>query len=129
LPSLWDGTKPLQGIKHLFPGLMAASVWIPPPITTPVWLWMSRFSPLTTPTVRVWSNPNGFPMAKHRCPTRSLDDCPNLTGRSSSIGALTCVQRCLFSQHHMYCSVDLHSRQRRKRKRARPHTCAHTEFL
>jgi len=71
-------------LTDLFPGLMAASVWTPPPIVTPVWLKMSRSSPLITPTVRVWSKPNGFPIAKHCCPTLREDDCPTLIGLNRS---------------------------------------------
>ena len=43
-----------------FPGLMAASVWMPPAMTPPVWLEMTRLRPDTAPVVRVWSKPNGF---------------------------------------------------------------------
>lgn len=75
---------------YLFPGFMAASVWIPPPIVTPVLLKISRLSPLITPTVSVWSNPNGFPIAKHCCPTFRDDDSPTLIGFKISLGASTC---------------------------------------
>jgi hypothetical protein len=74
---------------YLFPGLMAASVWMPPPIRTPVTDWMSRSNPLTTPVVKVWSNPNGFPMARHRCPTRNRLESPNCRGRRTEGGADT----------------------------------------
>lgn len=75
---------------HLFPGLMAASVWMPPPIVTPVLLTISRFSPLITPTVRVWSKPKGFPIAKHCWPTLRTEDWPTLIGFKRSAEASTC---------------------------------------
>lgn len=80
---------PCVWFLYLFPGLIAASVWIPPPMVTPVWLKMSRLRPLMTPTVRVWSKPNGFPIAKHCCPTLREFDCPTLIGLRSVSGAST----------------------------------------
>lgn len=41
--------------------------------------------------VRVWSKPNGLPMAITNCPTRSLDESPSVTGTSRSAGAFTCT--------------------------------------
>lgn len=76
-------------LLYLFPGLIAASVWIPPLIVTPVWLKMSLFSPLMTPTVRVWSKPNGFPIARHCCPTFRDDEFPIRIGFNNSSGAST----------------------------------------
>lgn len=73
-----------ESYTNLFPGLIAASVWIPPPIVTPAWLKISRFNPLITPTVRVWSKPKGFPIARHCCPTFRKDDCPTLIGFNRS---------------------------------------------
>mmetsp|Transcript_45013 Transcript_45013/g.113957 ORF Transcript_45013/g.113957 Transcript_45013/m.113957 type:complete len:228 (+) Transcript_45013:182-865(+) len=73
----------------LLPGLMAASVWMPPPMTVPSWLRMSRPRPLMAPVVRVWSKPKGLPIARHSCPTRRLLEAPSCTGRSASGGALT----------------------------------------
>ena len=45
------------------PGLIAASVWITSSIEKPLGEEISRWSALTTPTVRVRSRPNGLPMA------------------------------------------------------------------
>lgn len=82
----WNEKKNLE---NLFPGLIAASVWIPPPIVTPVWLNISRLRPLITPTVRVWSKPNGFPMAKHCWPTFREEEPPTFIGLNRSPEAST----------------------------------------
>mmetsp|Transcript_5346 Transcript_5346/g.24692 ORF Transcript_5346/g.24692 Transcript_5346/m.24692 type:complete len:339 (+) Transcript_5346:1598-2614(+) len=72
-----------------FPGLIAASVWIPPLIKLPAWLWIVRPRPDTTPVVRVWSNPNGLPMANTAWPTLTPSDLPRAMGAMYSFGALT----------------------------------------
>ena len=51
------------------PGLIAASCWMTPKMGRPVRPDISRSSPLTSPDVRVWSRPNGYPMAYVDCPT------------------------------------------------------------
>ena len=71
------------------PGLIAASVWIPPLINDPAWLWIVRPRPETTPVVRVWSNPNGLPIAKTAWPTLTLLDAPFAIGVMNSFGAFT----------------------------------------
>ena len=71
----------------LLPGLMAASVWMPPLIRLPTALCTLRSSPLTTPEVRVWSKPNGLPMASTLWPTRTPELLPRGTGTSSPAGA------------------------------------------
>jgi hypothetical protein len=43
--------------------LIAASVWMPPVIVAPFGAWRSRCSAETTPVVKVWSRPNGLPIA------------------------------------------------------------------
>ena len=48
----------------LLPGLIAASVWITFVIGRPDGDWTSRPRPETTPTVSVWSRPNGLPIAR-----------------------------------------------------------------
>mmetsp|Transcript_28635 Transcript_28635/g.72866 ORF Transcript_28635/g.72866 Transcript_28635/m.72866 type:complete len:298 (-) Transcript_28635:467-1360(-) len=73
----------------LLPGLMAASVWMPPGMDDPTSDLISRLSPLTTPVVSVWSKPNGLPTASTCCPTRSPALEPSSAGCSSSGGALT----------------------------------------
>ena len=45
------------------PGLIAASVWMPPVIVAPFGAWRSRWSAETTPVVKVWSRPKGLPIA------------------------------------------------------------------
>ena len=60
-PALSSSTPPE------LPGLIAASVWITPRIVFPPpsgSVTISRFSPLMTPVVSVWSRPKGLPMAK-----------------------------------------------------------------
>ena len=42
-------------------------------------------TPETMPCVRVWSRPNGLPMAYTFWPTSKLEDCPRLIGFVSSI--------------------------------------------
>mmetsp|Transcript_6562 Transcript_6562/g.26636 ORF Transcript_6562/g.26636 Transcript_6562/m.26636 type:complete len:275 (-) Transcript_6562:369-1193(-) len=74
-----------------FPGLIAASVWIPPLIKLPAWLWIVRFKPETTPVVSVWSNPKGLPMANTACPTRTFLLTPTVAGAKNSLGAFTLI--------------------------------------
>ena len=55
-----------------FPRLIAASVWMKssyPPMFKP-----ERPSALTMPDVTVWDNPNGFPIATTKSPTRSASE-------------------------------------------------------
>ena len=47
----------------LLPGLMAASVCTTSRMRRPVMDLMSRPTPETMPAVKVWSRPNGLPMA------------------------------------------------------------------
>ena len=42
-------------------------------------------TPDTMPCVKVWSSPNGLPIAYTFCPTNRLEDCPRLIGFVSSI--------------------------------------------
>lgn len=51
--------------------------------------WKPRPRALTTPVVSVRSNPNGLPMARQACPTRTPAESPSGTGRSREAGALT----------------------------------------
>ena len=50
---------------------MAASVWMTPSIVRLLIDLIVRPSALTTPVVSVWSRPNGLPIARTFCPTRS----------------------------------------------------------
>mmetsp|Transcript_131587 Transcript_131587/g.227945 ORF Transcript_131587/g.227945 Transcript_131587/m.227945 type:complete len:208 (-) Transcript_131587:367-990(-) len=79
---LMPTTSPSEFSKGppLFPGLMAASVWITPSMGLPLWLEIWRPVPETTPVVSVWSRPNGFPMASTDCPTCNSAEVPSLQG-------------------------------------------------
>ena len=77
------------------PGLMAASVWITFLMGTPLGpgVASSRPRPDTMPWVRVWSRPNGLPMANTFWPTCRPADAPTVTGRSARMtsgGASSC---------------------------------------
>jgi len=69
------------------PGLIEASVWITPCIFRPLTAVISRCRALTIPVVRVWSNPNGLPIAKTFWPTNRLLDVPIFIGLNFSTGA------------------------------------------
>mmetsp|Transcript_13351 Transcript_13351/g.32631 ORF Transcript_13351/g.32631 Transcript_13351/m.32631 type:complete len:305 (-) Transcript_13351:199-1113(-) len=78
-------TRPLESSSTppLFPGLMAASVWMTflmedRPVDS------SRPRPLMMPWVSVWSRPKGLPMANTRCPTSRSSEEPSATGLSSA---------------------------------------------
>jgi len=72
------------------PGLIDASVWITSEIGRPDMLLISRPRPEMTPVVRVWSRPNGLPIARTFMPTFSVADWPTGSGRSLAAGASTC---------------------------------------
>ena len=60
------------------PGLMAASIWIIDLIIRLLCrLGSDRFRLETIPVVIVRSRPNGLPIAKTLCPTRSFDESAN----------------------------------------------------
>src|SRR5437773_3428615 len=62
------------------PGLIDASVWMK--FSYVVIPTSDRPVALTTPTVTVWSSPNGLPIAIAHSPTRSLSESPSAATRS-----------------------------------------------
>ena len=60
------------------PGLRGASVWITLSINAPDRVRNVRPSALTMPAVTVQVNPRGLPIAITICPTRRVDDEPNV---------------------------------------------------
>ena len=69
------------------PGLIAASVWITSRMMRPAGERNSRPSALITPTVSVWSSPNGLPTASTRRPTSRSAERPSASGTMRATGA------------------------------------------
>mmetsp|Transcript_33688 Transcript_33688/g.104616 ORF Transcript_33688/g.104616 Transcript_33688/m.104616 type:complete len:277 (+) Transcript_33688:230-1060(+) len=85
--------RALSNGPPLFPGLIAASVWMSPRIFRPLTPFISLPRPLTMPLVRVWSRPKGFPIARTRCPTRRLDELPRSSGVREAFALPFCTSR------------------------------------
>ena len=66
-----DGRRNRGAGRQELPGLIAASVWMTSASSRPSAVGERRFSALMMPVVRVWSRPNGLPMAKAHCDLRS----------------------------------------------------------
>ena len=75
------------------PGLMAASVWMPPVIVLPFGDCISRSVAETTPVVSVKSSPSGLPMATTCSPTLTAEESPIRTGRSSPVWLVSTLMR------------------------------------
>src|SRR5437773_2470640 len=67
------------------PGLIDASVWMK--FSYVVVPTSDRPVALTTPTVTVWSSPNGLPIAIAHSPTRSLSESPSAATVSGALGS------------------------------------------
>src|SRR5712691_7519469 len=52
---------------------------------------------LTTPTVTVWSSPNGLPIAIAHSPTRSLSESPSVATVSGVVGSKRMTARSVFA--------------------------------
>ena len=83
-------SRPLESSRAPpeLPGLIAASVWITLVIGRPDGEVTSRPRPETTPTVRVWSRPNGLPIARVVCPTRSVALSPMVIGSAALLASI-----------------------------------------
>ena len=72
------------------PGLMAASVWIAPPMPKRVSELMLRSTAETTPTLSDWRSPNGLPIAATGSPTSIPAECPRRIGVRDRPAGFTC---------------------------------------
>ncbi len=77
--------------------MIAASVWITSRIGRPPAESISRPTALMMPVVRVWSSPNGLPMANTFWPTSRSAERPTGMGRSLAAGASMCSTARSFS--------------------------------
>ena len=100
------------------PGLMAASVWMYESKD-----WLKIFRPLeeTTPTVTVWSNSRGLPMAHTQSPTRTRSESPRRSAGSPSASTFRSARSVLGSDPTRRAASSRRS-ARRTRTRAGPGT-------
>lgn len=80
----------------LLPGLIAASVCMTLLIGRPLGDFTSLPNPETTPMVKVWSKPKGFPMAKASWPT-----CGRPPAGGEGVGGSAAARIGSFGQQHI----------------------------
>src|SRR3989449_4399070 len=104
------------------PGLIDASVWMK--FSYVVIPTSDRPVALTTPTVTVWSSPNGLPIAIAHSPTRSLSESPSEATVSGAVGSNRSEEHTseLQSRLHLVCRLLLEKKKKQWRTNGEPGT-------